>query len=441
MLKIYTIGGYSHVGRNMTLIQYNDEAIVLDMGLDLEEYISFTQDEPFKKVSSLDLMNVGALPNTEPFKSLIPKVKAIVPSHAHLDHIGAIPFLAKRFKNAKIICTKFTAAVIKKLYSNEKLKQKNQIITVSNNASYKVSNNIKVDFINVTHSVPDSVILVVTTPEGKIVYTNDFKFDPTPILTKATNFEKLKKFSNAKYLIMDSLYGNHPGKSPSETHAKEMLEQLMTQRQFINKAMLITTFSSHIARLYTIVNIAKKIHRTPVFLGRSLSNYIEAAISTNIVKFNNLKFFKTYKEIVKELKTIELTGPSNYLMITTGHQGEPNAVLSKIVDRHLFTFRPHDAVIFSSSTIPQPVNLKNKKVLLDKLYNLNLDVYDDVHVSGHAFNEDHKEMISIVKPEILIPSHCEPFKIDAIAEIAKNYKFIKKVIKTKEGNVIENSAN
>lgn len=434
MLKFYSVGGYSHVGRNMTIVQYNDEFVILDMGLDLEQYIRFTQDEPFNKVNTKDLIRVGALPNIEPFNAFKGKVLAIVPSHAHLDHIGAIPFIARKFKNAKILCTRFTGAVLKGLYKNEKHILKNDIVILKNNSSYRVSNNFKIDLINVTHSVPDSSLIAVTTPDGTIVYSNDFKFDPDPLIGKPTDMEKLSKFKGAKLLVLDSLYATHKGKCPSEKEAEFLLRELLTQRSFINKAMFVTTFSSHISRLNSIVKLARKLNRKVVFLGRSLSNYSKAAIDSNLVKFADVRFFSGFRSIKEELAMIERNGPSNYLVVTTGHQGEPNAVLSKILDQKLFTFREHDAVVFSSSTIPQPVNIENKNKLLSKLHDLNLDVFDDVHVSGHAFNDDHVEMIKTVRPEILVPSHCEPHKIDAMRNIANGFDFIKNTKGLKEGD-------
>src|SRR3989338_5812223 len=196
MIQICAVGGYDHVGRNMTAINVDGEVILLDVGVLLDKYIEFTQDED--KISSLDpeeLMTAGAIPNVHHIKDWIQKVKAVVPSHAHLDHVGAIPFLANMF-DAPIVCTPLTAEVVRVLAKDAKIRLHNKVISVNVNASYKVSEKITLEFVNMTHSIPHTALVVVHTPYGKLIYSNDFKLDQTPTLGKKVDLDYLREIGD-----------------------------------------------------------------------------------------------------------------------------------------------------------------------------------------------------------------------------------------------------
>ncbi len=409
MIEIIPIGGYTEVGRNMTAVKYKDEMVVLDMGVHLERYIKFKGDDELELFSYKDLMKARAVPDDNCIKDLRKKVLAIIPSHGHLDHIGAIPYMAQRY-DCPIICTPYTAAVINAILSDKKLKIHNEIKILENGKKMRLSDSITIEFINMTHSIPDTAMIVVHTPKGQVVYCNDFKFDDTPVMGEKPDYERLIKLGKENHvsaLIIDSLYAFLPKKTPSESVAKEMLKKVMLEQNSKGKGVVVTTFSSHIARLKSIIEYGKKMKRQIVFLGRSLAKYVNAAESIGLVNFSKSVKIVPYKnQIAATLKKIEKEGREKYLIVATGHQGEPDAVLSKIANSK-FSFRlmPDDHIIFSCAIIPSPLNVANREALERKLIDSNVRIFRGVHASGHAAREDHREMIKMLRPKHIIPAH------------------------------------
>lgn len=421
-IEICAVGGYREIGKNMTAIKVDDEVIIIDMGIHLENYIRFTEDEDIHGVSASQLIKAGAIPDIDTIKDWKDKVKAIIPTHAHLDHTGAIPFISNKF-NAPILATPFTAGVIKAITTDEKIKLKNKVLKLNINAKYHISDKITVEFINITHSTPQAAMVVIHTPYGAILYANDFKFDRNPTLGKPTNFEKLEEIGKKGViaLIVDSLYAPAAMKTPSEMVAKEMLNEVMLGTNSKGKAVIVTTFSSHIARLKSIVEFAKKMNRKVIFLGRSLYKYINAAEEAGIIDFSsNCEVVKYGREIERKLKHIEKNGTrDNYVFIITGHQGEPKATLSKMVDGILpFKFFSEDLVIFSCKVIPAKLNIDNRRELEDKLKKFNVRIFKDIHVSGHASREDLRDLLNMLKPSTIFPAHGDRNMMDALQELA-----------------------
>ena len=246
-IEICTIGGYSETGGNSTAIKIDDEVIILDMGLHMENYIRHTEDEDISAMHYNELLNVKAVPNYSLIKEWKSKVIAIVPSHGHLDHIGAIPFAAGIFPKAPVICTPYTAEILKSIFKDEKIKIPNDLIALNLNSIYKLSNKVSVELVNITHSIPQASMIVLHTPYGKIVYANDYKFDRQPTLGKKPNFARLKEVGEegVTLLIVESLYAHEHRKTPSESVAKEMLKDVMLGVYTDGKGMIVTTFSSH----------------------------------------------------------------------------------------------------------------------------------------------------------------------------------------------------
>ena len=407
MIEICAVGGYLEVGRNMTAIRYEKEAVIIDMGVHLENYITYTEDEDIHDVHYSQLQKTGAAPDISGIKSWISQVKAIVPSHGHLDHIGAVPFLSKKF-NAPILLTPYSAGVLEQISKDNKIPIPNKVRVLSDNSSYHVSKNITIEFINVTHSIPDTVMVAVHTPEGTVLYTGDYKFDPTPTLGKVSNYKRLKELKNVKLLIMDSLYSHRAGKTASELDAHKMLEDVIFSNVSKKNGLIITTFSSHIARLKAIIALGRRLRRKVVFLGRSLAKYTEAAEETGLVRFSDeVEIIKYSSKAKRTLKRIMREGKHKYLIVCTGHQAEKKAVLSKMVDKGFYHFTKNDAVIFSCITIPQEPNITNRRILEENLKSFGVRVFVDIHSSGHASQEDQKMLIDMVAPKIVIPYHCE----------------------------------
>tara|TARA_Y100000310_G_C20688917_1_gene820936 strand:- start:2830 stop:4167 length:1338 start_codon:yes stop_codon:yes gene_type:complete len=432
-ITIMPVGGYGEVGRNMTAIRVDDEVVILDMGIHVGNYIAFTEDEDLKNIKTSELKAAKAIPNDEIIKSWRKDVKAIIPTHAHLDHIAAIPFMAGKY-NCPIIASPFTIALLKTNLDIENIHLPNKFKSVNVNATVKISDHLKVEFINVTHSTPQSVMVALHTKYGIIIYANDFKFDLTPTLGKKVNFERLRELGKSKKvlcLIAECLYSNEAIKMPSENVAKEMLKEVLLGTDNKGKAVIVTTFSSHIARLKSIIEIGKKMKRKVVFLGRSLSKYVQAAESVKIVNFSKqIEIVKYSSKIRKRLGKVKEKDRAKYLFVVTGHQGEPKATLSKIAHNDIrFKLRNGDHVVFSSKTIPTEENRKSKEVLCDKLRQQGVRIFDDIHISGHAGKEDLRDLISLVNPKMIIPSHGERKMEEGTLKLALEMGYEKEDIK------------
>ena len=417
MIEIIPVGGYSEIGRNCTIVKWNDEAVMLDFGLKMEEYVRLTEDDdiPYNIPQGV-LIREKAVPDITAVEDELKNVNAICISHAHLDHVGAIPFFGNKFK-IPIHGTKFTIEVLKALIKDKKKSIENELISHTSNCKFRVSLNMEIEFIHITHSTPHTVIIVVHTPDGCIVYANDFKLDDTPLLGKKPNYEAMKKLKNVKVLIMDSLYALKKRKTPSESIARDMLKDIILKTPSQGKNIIITTFSSHIARIKTIVDIAKTIGRKPVFIGRSLSKYLDAAKEAKIIDFKKkadyVRFGSKVEEYFKKHKKTD-----NKLFIVTGHQGEPKAILSRMANGKFFPFEEEDLVVFSCKIIPIEESYINRERLEKELKKKHVRIFTDAHVSGHASREDHREFIKLINPENIIPTHGEPNMLNALKELA-----------------------
>ena len=409
VLEIIPIGGYNEVGKNMTVIKSGDESVILDMGFHLPSLIGFEeQGGDRRNLTTKGLQKLGAIPNDTILSSIKNTVKAIVPSHCHLDHIGAIPYLEKNYK-APIICTPYTAEVLKILAKDEKIQLNNELISKKAGARIKVSKNIEVELINMTHSTLDAANIIVHTPDGKVVYTNDFKFDNKPIIGKGPDYKRLKQVGESgevKALIQDCLYAGKYMKTPSESVAKEMLKDVMLGADNYGHSLIVTCFASHLARIKSAVEFGKKLNRQIILLGRSLSKYSQAADNLGYVPWLQDVEVVTYsRQVEKALHKIE-KNRDKYMVICTGNQAEPGAILTRMGAGKLpFKFLHDDHVIFSCKTIPVEPNIQNRARLDKQLTTKGVRLFKDIHVSGHGAREDIRDMIDMVKPEKIIPAH------------------------------------
>ena len=403
MIEIRTIGGFGEVGKNCTAIKVDDFAFILDMGIHLDNYIELTENDFVENISTKQLVKSEAIPDTSFIKDW--EVKAIIPSHAHLDHIGGIPFLSNNF-NANILATPFTNAVIKRISTDAKKKLKNKLISINPNSSYQLTENIKVEFVEITHSIPQTALLVIHTPYGAIVYANDFKLDNHPVIGKKPNLEKLKQLGDNGILclIVECLYASYPRKTPSEKVAKELLREAMLDTVTEGKQVVATTFSSHLARLKSIIEYGKKMNRKVVLLGRSLHKYVAAGQDVGLIDFSDVKIVPYKKQIKKFLKNVK--NKEEYLFVVTGHQGEPQAVLNRLSNEEFdFKFNQGDIVLFSCQVIPSETNIRNREILDQKLKDQGVRLFTDLHTSGHASKEDLRQLIELLRPKNIIPAH------------------------------------
>jgi ribonuclease J len=299
----------------------------------------------------------------------------------------------------------------------------------------------QVDFINITHSTIQTAMIALHTKKGVILYANDFKLDDNPIVGLKPNYDKLRQIAKEGVLafIVDSLYSNSERKTPSEKIARNLLEEVLFTVNNKNSAIVVTTFSSHIARLKSIVEFGKKLNREVVFLGRSLNKYSLAAQDVKQAPFfSGVKMAKYRRQVEKTLHDVEKKR-KNYLVVCTGHQGEPGSILERIARHKLpFKFTQDDSIIFSSSVIPTPVNLENFSNMESKLKKTKARLFRDVHVSGHGGREDLREILKIVQPQHIIPSHGGFDKTKPMEELCQEmgYKSGKQIHLMSDGEVL-----
>jgi len=423
-MKIYSIGGYNEVGKNMTAIDLGEDVILFDCGLYLPPIVELEESE--RVYTEKKLRAIKAIPSDTLLDklNLRSKVRAIISSHAHLDHIGAIPFLGHRY-NAEIIGTPFTIEVLKTLLKDEKINLRNKLKVVQPNSFCYVqgkNRKYRVDFINITHSTIQCSVLALHTPEGIVVYANDFKLDNNPTMGQKPNYEKLKEISKegVKVLIVDSLYSGAERKTASEKVARTLLEEVLLTTNNDNVGLFITTFSSHIARLKSIVEFGKKLNRKIVFLGRSLNKYVGAASRVDMCPFRKDVEIATYRnQLERKLNQISKKR-GQYMVVCTGHQGEPGSILDRLSRNKLpFKFNRSDHIVFSSSVIPAPTNIKNRDGLDSRLRKRGTRLFNNIHVSGHAGREDLRDFLDLLNPEHIIPSHGAHDKIGPMVDLAE----------------------
>jgi len=425
MIEAWAVGGYSLIGKNMTAVKIDDEVIILDIGFNVSKLVEYDSKdgEEISKMSYEKLLKLDAIPDDrEMSKEWSKKVKAIVVGHAHIDHCGAVRVIAPRYKDAPVIGTPFTIEVIKNTLEGKKLP--NRLLPLNPSSKYKISENITVEMVNITHSTPQTAMVVLHTPYGKIVYANDFKLDNNPLIGRRPDYEKYKKIGeDCIMLISDTTRVEKSGHTPSESIAREMLRDVMMRYKDRDVGMIVTTFSSHIARLASIIAHANSMNRKPILLGRSLSNYIAAAKRATVFS-TDAKVVGFRRQIDKSLRDAN-KNKGKYVIICTGNQGEPNAALSRIVNNESpYKLNEDDVVIFSSEVIPTPVCIANRYTIEEKMINANIRVFKDAHVSGHASREDQKEFLQLLKPRHYIPTHGGIEKLAAAAAIAKSIGYI-----------------
>ena len=441
-MQIHAIGGYNEVGKNMTALEMGDDVILFDSGLFLPAIVGVTEKE--KIPTEKGMRALGALPDDIYLEArrLREKVRALLVSHAHLDHVGALPYNAYRY-NAEILGTPFTTEVLKILLEDSSSSFRNKIIPVHPDGSYIVKGrkNYKVEFINMTHSTIQTAAIAVHTPQGIVMYMNDYKLDNSPVFGDKPNYKRLKELSRigVKALIVDCLYAPDDRKTPSEKIAKGLLEDVFFSTDNRNSGMVVTTFSSHIARLKTITELGQKLHRKVIFLGRSLNKYMTAATNIGKAPFRpHIQMISYRKQLENVLHKIN-KNKRDYLVVCTGHQGEPGSILDRISRNQLpLRLSTNDQVIFSSKTIPTPINENNRLNLEKKLKKSGVRIFDNVHVSGHGGREDLRDLIRLLKPEHIIPSHGDLKKLTAGAELAQEmgYRLHKNVHLMQNGSSI-----
>ena len=394
---VFALGGLGEVGKNMYVLEHDDEIIVIDCGVMFPE----------ENLLGIDYV----LADYNYLKQNQHKVKALFITHGHEDHIGALPFVVPNIEFPKIYAPK----VAYKLITN---KFNERLIPTTNLEEYNEDTvvnfkHFKVEFFRTTHSIPDSYGISITTPNGVVVTTGDFKFDLTPIGPMA-NLQKMAKIGDngVKLLMSDSTNALISGFSNSESIVDETLGEIVAR---CNHRLIIATFASNIYRLTHIIETCKKNNRKVVTFGRSMNNSIDIALECGYIKDKDIIITP------EEAKTLK---PKEICLLCTGSQGEPLAALSRIAngtDKNI-TLMPEDTVIFSSSPIPGNALSINR--IINKLYLKGAKVYTntdeaDLHTSGHAKSEELKLLLRIIKPEYFMPVHGEYRMLRAHAKLGE----------------------
>lgn len=446
-MEICTVGGFEEVGKNMTAVKVGDDVVIFDAGIYLPAVIELQEAENQEEYSEKLMRRVKAIPNDLVLDEMgwSDKVRAIVIGHAHLDHVGGVPYLAHRYPNAEIIGSPFTISFLKTMLDDEKMSLPNKMRAVKSNSHVLLngaSGHVKLEFIHTTHSTIQCLFIAWHSKDGVFFYTLDFKFDNYPVIGDPPNYKRLKELgkSGVKALLIDSLYSGTERRTASERIARNLLEDALSYVRDKNAALFVTTFSSHIARLKSIVEFGKKTNRQIIFLGRSLNKYVNCAKEVGHCPFyKQIKILKYRKQINSFLKRLEHER-GKYLIVCTGHQAEPGSILSRIVGGETpFKFHTGDHVIFSSSVIPVEVNIKAREQMDNRLKKMGVRIQTDIHVSGHGGREDIRDLVGMLKPEHIIPSHGSQEQERPMVELAEEigYHHGQTVHLSKDGHVIK----
>lgn len=385
-IKVIPLGGLGEIGKNITAIEYGDEIIVIDCGLAF----------PNAEMHGVDFL----IPDISYLKQNHKKVKAIVLTHGHEDHIGAIPYVLKHI-NVPIYGTKFTLKLVK-----SRLEERNIVSDCILNevkvGETVVTNNFSVEFIRTCHSIADACALAITTPEGVIVHTGDFKIDHTPVDGELINLNRLSELGSQGVLLMmaDSTNVERDGFTISEKEIGKNLDMLFSKA---NGRVIVASFASNIHRIQQIINASVLYNRKIVFSGRSMERVSKIAIESG--------YLDVAEDSIINIHDIKNFNESEITIITTGSQGEPMSALSRIANaehKHI-KIKENDFIIISASPIPGNERATSK--LIDKLLNAGAEVIyneiEEVHVSGHACKEELKLIHRLVKPKFFMPVHGE----------------------------------
>lgn len=420
--KVFALGGLNEVGKNMYCIEHDDEIIIIDAG------VKFAEDG----LPGIDYV----IPDYSYLKRNQKKIKALLITHGHEDHIGGVPYLLKKI-NIPIYATRLAAGLIRNKLEEHKLLRSTKLNEVMQGQTIKLGKNFKVEFIRSSHSIPDSVMLAITTPAGTVLHTGDFKVDYTPIDGKLMDFGRIAELGNKGILALmaDSTNAERKGFTMSESSVGEVFDKLFLH---CTKRIVVATFASNVHRVQQIVNSAIKYNRKIAVCGRSMINMIETA--------RNLGYIECPENIFIDIDMINNYTDEQLVIITTGSQGEPMSALTRMAagDHRKVKITPNDLVIISATPIPG--NEKFVSKVIDDLMQIGAEVVysslEDIHVSGHACQEEQKLILALAKPKYFIPVHGEYRQLIAHSETAQSMGIDKdNIIMLSNGRVLEINEN
>ena len=396
-LKIIPLGGLGEIGKNLTVYEYGQDIVVVDCGLGF----------PDEELYGVDVV----IPDITYLRQNRDRIRGIVITHGHEDHIGAIPYVMRDI-DAPIYATPLTAGIIELKLEEHDLLYNTQIFTKHPGDRFKLGC-FEIEFIHVNHSIADSVALAIRTPIGMVIHTGDFKIDVTPIQGEMMDIARLGQLGKQGVLALlaDSTNVERPGHTDSERKVAEKFDELF---KGCDKRIIVTTFASNIQRIQQIINVAAKYKRKVAVTGRSMENMIRVA--------KELGYMDTPEGVLMELTQIKGQPKDRTVIITTGSQGEAMSGLYRMAfnEHKQITIDANDRVIISASAIPG--NETTVSRVIDELFHKGAEViYDrhtDLHVSGHASQEEQKMMLALTKPRFFIPVHGEYRMLCKHAELA-----------------------
>ncbi len=398
-LRVIVLGGLEEVGRNMTVIEYKKEIIIIDMGLQFPE-----EDMP-----GIDYI----IPNTAYLHDKKDWIKGVIITHGHYDHIGGIPHIMGMIGNPPMFMGKMTAGLVRKRHVDYRNAPQLKIKEIDETSSIKLGSVFQIEFLRVNHSIPDCFAVIIKTDLGTVIHTGDFKIDFSPVNDKPADLNRIAQIGaqGVLMLMIDSTDATHPGYQISESAIGDEMGKLIDK---IEGRVIIGTFASQISRVQKIMDLAARYGRRVSLQGRSMNSNVEIAHQIGYLKFN--------PKILIDDKELNRLPDNKVLIIGTGAQGEKNAFLKRVVngEHRVVHLKPGDTVLFSSSVIPG--NERSIQNLMDMVVRQGAKIIHyrmlDIHAGGHAKQEDLKLTMRLFKPEYLMPIEANHYMLQANAELA-----------------------
>ena len=421
-LKVIALGGLEEIGKNMTVLEYGNDIIIIDCGL------AFPEDD----MLGIDLV----IPDITYLAKNVEKIRGIVLTHGHEDHIGALPYVLKQLK-VPVFGTLLTLGLLENKLREHKMLDKTTLHTVVPGEKVKLGEMV-VEFIHTNHSIADSVALAIQTPVGMVIHTGDFKVDYTPIDGDIIDLQRFAELGSQGVLLLmsDSTNAERKGFTMSEKNVGKVFERIFEETP--RNRIMVATFSSNIHRIQQIINAAYMYGRKVAIIGRSMVNAVKTA--------SELDYLWVPPRTLIDINEIKNYRDEQLVIITTGSQGETMSALSRIAnsEHKQVSVKPDDKIIISASAIPG--NEKNVIRVVNELQKKGADVVyggiEDIHVSGHARQEELKLMLALTKPKFFMPVHGEYMHLSSHRDLAISMGMDKKnIFVNKLGDVLELSKN
>jgi ribonuclease J len=387
-LSIFALGGINEIGKNMYVVQYSDDIFIIDCGGKF----------PDESLLGIDLI----IPDITYLEENKDKIRALLVTHGHEDHIGGIPYFLKKL-NIPIYATNFTLGLIEIKLDEHRLKRDTELIIVDSNSRLQFGE-VQVSFFKVSHSIPDCLGIVFHTPEGNVVHTGDFKFDLTPANNQYADIHKMAQIGEQGVLVLlsESTNAERTGLTPSERMVASHMEEAFLKA---DGKIFVSTFASNVNRVQQVVDAAIKTNRKLALLGRSMVNVVSVALERG--------YLTVPEGMIIDAFEVDQMSPEKVAILCTGSQGEQMAALSRLSSGNFrdVAIHPGDTVIMAASPIPG--NEKDVSRIIDNLFQLGAKVIygsgstTGMHVSGHGYQEDLKLMLTLMKPTYFIPIHGE----------------------------------